>query len=229
MPDVLIITDPVPSPSQPSAMSAIAAEMKRAVLALGSSSTAKERPIQVEVRSISELSDLKESNLLNQPILCPLTFKLPLWIPFTAREVFAACEHVEELQQQVSGWGVAIGSGVYWLPIVLTAKGPLYAEAISLSDRSSSAYHQPFHLTDAQRQPLYALGNRLLRSLNASSGVYLVQFGWDGNQVQFDRLIPFPDRPAIASVGVQTPDLFTCHWQCLTHQPIRDLSVLSAR
>lgn len=229
MPDVLIITDPVPLASQPLALPAIAAEMKRAILASASSSTAQDHPIQVESRSSSELSDLKQANCLDQTTVCPLTLQLPEWTPFAARGVFAACKRVEELQQQVSGWGFAVGSGIYWLPIVLTAKGPLYAEAIALPDRSSSAYHQPFHLKDAQRQPLYALGNRLLRSLNALPGVYLMQFGWDQEAVQFDRMIPFPAQPAIASIGVQMPDLFTCHWQCLTHQPIRDLSVLSAK
>jgi hypothetical protein len=27
-------------------------------------------------------------------------------------------------------------------------------------------------------------------------------------------------------LGVQEPDLFTCHWYCLTGKPIRDLLIL---
>lgn len=41
----------------------------------------------------------------------------------------------------------------------------------------------------------------------------------------FDRLWPFPIAPAIASVGVQQPDLFACHWRCVTGQPIREITI----
>jgi hypothetical protein len=52
-----------------------------------------------------------------------------------------------------------------------------------------------------------------------------VQFRAEGTEIEFDRVLPFPDERAIASIGVQTPDLFACHWRCITHQPINDLSI----
>jgi hypothetical protein len=46
--------------------------------------------------------------------------------------------------------------------------------------------------------------------------------------VVFDRLLPFPGEPALASLGVQQPDLFAAHWQCLRGQPLLDLQILAA-
>jgi hypothetical protein len=45
------------------------------------------------------------------------------------------------------------------------------------------------------------------------------------NQIIFDRLWPFPASPAIASVKCQKPDLFACHWFCLTGKPIIELRI----
>jgi len=91
---------------------------------------------------------------------------------------------------------------------------------------SNGSYYQPVHLSDRHRQPLYRLGFQLLDVLSAPPAVYLLQFAWaEEYKVCFDRLIPFPDKPAIASVGVQTPDLFECHWLCITGQPIHDLVI----
>jgi hypothetical protein len=174
------------------------------------------------------------------PILCPLTFNLPKALVFPGLEIFSQCQNIEAVRQQVVSWEIATGDGTYWLPIVLTAKGPLYAEAIAQSDLApselaesavkapsiqKSPYIQPFHLADVQRQPLYSLALRLLKTLNAPPAVYLMQFGMDDRHYWFDRLIPFPDQPAIASLNTQTPDLFTCHWRCLTGQPIRELMI----
>ncbi|NJK60110.1 MAG: hypothetical protein HC918_07560, partial [Oscillatoriales cyanobacterium SM2_1_8] len=88
---------------------------------------------------------------------------------------------------------------------------------------STSAATRPPHLSaapplsDRQRQPLYRAAFLLLDNLAAPPGVYLMQITVE--PLQFDRLLPFPDRPAVASIGVQDPDLFTCHWHCLTGQP----------
>jgi hypothetical protein len=134
--------------------------------------------------------------------------------------IHAACKDVARLRQQVTQWHSQTGDGALCLPVVLTAKGPLYCEAIG------DNHIQPLHLPDRLRQPLYALAGRLLRSLSAPPGVYLVQFAVDGENVVFDRLIPFPDGRALASLGTQTPDLFTCHWRCLTRQAIEDVQIL---
>jgi hypothetical protein len=117
--------------------------------------------------------------------------------------------------------------GNFWLPIVYTARGVMYAEVITKLASNPDKYDQPYHLKDNLRQPLYRLGFRLLNYVNAEPAVYLLQFDFDrsNNSLLFDRLIPFPDRPAIASVGVQEPDLYECHLLCTTKQPIYDLVI----
>jgi hypothetical protein len=117
--------------------------------------------------------------------------------------------------------------GNFWLPLVLTARGVIYAEVIT---KLEGKYHQPYHLKDDRRQPLYRLGLQLLDYVRASPAVYLLQFDYDSTDdsaktILFDRLIPFPDHPAIASVGVQKPDLYECHLLCTTNQPIYDLVI----
>lgn len=185
-------------------------------------------------------------HLLSDVILCPLTLNLPPDVRFQTHAAFCRgdvlyriCRSVETLQRWVQQqFGCLIGSGQYWLPIAHTAKGSLYAEVIGLSDTAQRAsmipaaptkkihYAQPLHLSDFWRQPLYFLAQRLLRSLNAPPAIYLLQFGMQNDQICFDRLIPFPAEPAIASLGVQTPDLFTCHWFCLTATPLTDIFIL---
>ncbi|MGL5035879.1 MAG: hypothetical protein ACRC6M_18995, partial [Microcystaceae cyanobacterium] len=80
---------------------------------------------------------------------------------------------------------------------------------------------------DDLRQQLYALGFKCLEAVNAPPSVYLLQFGLSGQTVIFDRLWPFPAAPAIASLGKQNPDLFTCHWYCLNDQPLHDVKILA--
>jgi len=110
--------------------------------------------------------------------------------------------------------------------------GGRYAEAISR--RQDGSYHQPFHLRDRVRQPLYQLGFNLLSNLDASPAVYLLQFDLiesltksssDHVEIRFDRLLPSPEEPAKASIGVQEPNLFDCHWLCITRSPIYDLVI----
>jgi hypothetical protein len=89
-----------------------------------------------------------------------------------------------------------------------------------------NSYHQPVDLDDAQRQALYNLGYQLLNSIDATPSVYLLQFAFSAEQeIIFDRLWPFPAAPAIASITVQQPDLFTCHWRCITNQSIPDITI----
>jgi len=177
-------------------------------------------------------ADLTVDQGIGDRLLCPLTLDLPETLTFPAQALFSACRDVAGLRRQLEAWQYSTGEGDFWLPIVLTAKGALYGEVIGAeknavveSTARASSYTQPVHLSDRQRQPLYALGQRLLRSLNAPPAVYLMQFGWQDGAVCFDRLLPFPAAPAIASLTVQTPDLFACHWACLTNQPILDLVI----
>lgn len=156
-------------------------------------------------------------------LYCPLSFNLGDF-EFSGRTLFKMCQEVSQLRQQVQKWGYLVGEGNYYLPVVHTAKGSLYAEVIGQDEQGQ--YQQPFSLPDAQRQPLYYFAHRLLTHLNAFPSVYLVQFGWETEKLVFDRLYPFPTEVALASLDVQQPNLFECYWQCLTGQAILDLTVL---
>ncbi len=232
MPKVVILTDqPEPdwkSSSVPDAVQMTGA-MKQAILDDSIQS------FDVEVMRTSELDP--EANAADaiwaDSLICPLTLNLPSWLDFSGKAVFDACRDVDSLRSRVAQWSIPWGSGSYWLPIVLTAKGPLYAEVIGSGESSmtviavsdQASYIQPVHLDDTQRQSLYQLGHQLLRSLSATPAVYLMQFGLDHQHIWFDRLIPFPAIPAIASQSRQIPDLFACHWRCISHQPIADLTI----
>ncbi len=208
-------------------------------------------------------------------IFCPLTFDLldnwpadlPADLPtnrqFPQRQLFETCADVPGLRDWVQRTlGYATGNGAFWLPVVLTAKGPLYAEVIGMAKTRAdssppsidsvsppciieetghsasgsinhplfdvqplSSFQQPIHLPDRWRQPLYQLGQRLLTALSAPPSTYLIQFGVNDSEVCFDRVFPFPAAPAIASLGIQSPDLFTCHWLCLSQQRILDVAI----
>lgn len=232
MPDVLIIAPfPETTPRSPLASSSLM-EMKRAILncaeVSGASSSTFDSVLvgRVDTCLVSDLeARSQEDSEIGDRILCPLTLELPEWLAFPGKDTFSACANLQAMRVRVAEWQFPTGDGTHWLPIVLTAKGVLFGEVITQVAQAGLPYRQPLHLVDAQRQPLYQLGQRLMRSLAASPGVYLMQFGLEKNQIWFDRLIPFPDLPAIASVETQTPDLFECHWYCLTHQPIRDLRI----
>ncbi|XHX76810.1 MAG: hypothetical protein RBJ76_20580 [Stenomitos frigidus ULC029] len=190
----------------------------------------------VKVISAPDLS--VNVGIVGAHLLCPLTLSVPETLVFPAQALYAACRDVTGLRKQLEAWQYTTGAGNFWLPIVLTAKGALYGEVIGNKETDlgkgaapaetalAPDYMQPVHLSDHERQPLYALGQRLLRSLNALPAVYLMQFGWQDGAVCFDRLFPFPAAPAIASLKVQTPDLFACHWACLTNQPLLDLTII---
>ncbi|MEC4802757.1 MAG: hypothetical protein SAJ12_13035 [Jaaginema sp. PMC 1079.18] len=159
-----------------------------------------------------------------EDIICPLTLSLPPDLSFAGREVYRACADVTGMRSWVESLDYGTGTGEYWLPIVLTAKGPLYGEAIG-RETASQDYQQPIHFPDEVRQPLYALAYQVLRRFEAIPSVYFLQFSVRDRGIIFDCLYPFPIESAIASLGVQTPDLLTCHWLCLTQQPILDLVV----
>lgn len=197
-------------------------------------------PVEVKVVAAALLSadsdnssrspELALANSDAHTIYCPLTIQLPSTFDFPARLVFQACKDVEsrrrwvhrQLQYQIGLNKAWLGD--LWLPIVLTAKGPLYGEVIG-EGAVPNSYEQPIDLADDLRQSLYHLAYELLQSISALPAVYLMQFTVKDRAIVFDRLWPFPAAPAIASLTAQYPDLFTCHWHCLTQQPILDLTV----
>jgi hypothetical protein len=155
--------------------------------------------------------------------LLPLTFDLPPDLNFPGRAIWATCQQIDPLRTWVQNTaGVLSGEASFWLPIVLTAKGVLYGEAIAIQ---ADGYQQPLHLTDKQRQPLYQLAWQLLQHLQAPPSLYLVGCSYQGGELLFDRLLPFPNEATLS--GVQQPDLLTCHWRCLSHQPILDITIPS--
>lgn len=180
---------------------------------------------EVNICAVSELHS--GAIALAGAIVCPLTLDLPEDLVFPGREVFEFCRDVSAARDRVRDkFGVPSGDGNFWLPVVWTLKGPLYGEVIGGKIQQQSgdlSYRQPVHLSDVWRQQLYELAYRLLDFLNAPPATYLMQFGFAGEGIFFDRLWPFPAAPAIASDGVQVPDLFACHWYCLTGVPIFDL------
>ncbi len=128
---------------------------------------------------------------------------------------------------------------------VLSRSSPVEVETLAIQDlteqkaislQSSLLYPLKLQIPPAldlshlyqQCQDLVSLRQRLLRELAATPATYLLQFGWQGQDLCFDRLWPFPTQAAIASLGVQSPDLFTCHWRCLANLPILDLQIASS-
>jgi hypothetical protein len=167
-------------------------------------------------------------------IVCPLTLNVMPDLEFAGQAIYQICQDIAGLRQWVRReWGLLTGEGDLWLPVALTAKGPLYGEVIGAEPANPEAqtevsvlsYYQPLHLSDRLRQPLYHLAGRLLRLHLAPPAVYLLQFRFEGADICFDRLFPFPAVPAIASIGVQVPNLFMAHWRCITGQPLQDLVI----
>ncbi|TVQ20100.1 MAG: hypothetical protein EA367_09685 [Leptolyngbya sp. DLM2.Bin15] len=167
-------------------------------------------------------------------VLCPLTLDIAADLEFPGQSIYARCRDVAGLRRWVADtWGYSTGTGTIQVPIVWTARGPLYAEAIAPvheidihgSNRSGMPYLQPLHLSDRQRQSLYRLGGNLLRSLSAPPAVYMLQVAILADDLLFDRLWPFPTEAAIASVGCQTPDLLTAHWRSLTQRSVLDVAI----
>jgi hypothetical protein len=188
--------------------------------------------VKIEVVPAASLwSDYKKYKGDDSLIYCPLTIQLPDDFEFPGHDIYKACRDIKARRRWVKqNLGYKICShhsqlGDFWLPVVLTAKGPIYGEMIGEGGIPNS-YQQPIDLPDRQRQNLYYLAHRLLQSLSSLPGVYLLQFGFQDRDIVFDRLWPFPAAPAISSIKVQQPDLFTCHWYCLTDRPILDLTIV---
>ena len=158
-----------------------------------------------------------------QAIYCPLTLAIPPTFQFWGQSIGRSCQDIDQLRHlAATTTGVKVGNGGnLWLPVIWTARGPIYGEAIGLIEPDN--YQQPIHLDDIDRQPLYQFGYQLLTQLVAPPATYLIQFSKTDSEIVFDRLFPFPAIPALASIGVQHPDLFECHWRCITQQSIVDL------
>lgn len=167
-------------------------------------------------------------------IYCPLTIQLPDYVDFPGKKIFAACKDIVGRRRWVDrnlGFKTSCGDswlGHLWLPVVLTDKEIIYAEVIGEGAMPNS-YEQPVSIPKHQRQSLYELAERLLESLSAPASVYLIQFSLHNGEIIFDRLWPFPAAPALITTKTQQPDLFTCHWSCLTNRPISSLTVLDAK
>ncbi|RMF20782.1 MAG: hypothetical protein D6756_13605 [Cyanobacteria bacterium J083] len=189
--------------------------------------------IQTEVIAPANLWAKTNTMAASDTIYCPLTIQLPDNFIFPGKEVFAACKNIKErrhwvesnLNYQVSSGNSGLGD--LWLPIVLTEKGPLYGEVIG-EGAIPNSYEQPIDLPDAQRKPLYRLAYNVLESISALPAVYLLQFSLREKEIVFDRLWPFPAAPALASMGVQEPNLYTCHWHCLMGEPVFDMAIAPA-
>jgi hypothetical protein len=148
------------------------------------------------------------------------------WLTMSGnREIDRLCRDLSALRQlAVDTTGVKTGDGGnLWLPVIWTARGPIYGEAIG---RTDDRYQQPIHLDDPTRQPLYQFAYRLLDRISPPPATYLIQFQSSPAGLIFDRLLPFPAAPATASIGVQQPNLFDCHWLCLNNLPIVDVFCL---
>ncbi len=173
----------------------------------------------VQFTTIAELPAVADP----QATYCPLTLDLPPTFQFWGQSIGRSCQEIDQLRHlAATTTGVKVGDGGnLWLPIIWTVRGPIYGEAIGLIEPDN--YQQPIHLDDIDRQPLYQFGYQLLTQLVAPSATYLIQFSKTDLEIVFDRIFPFPATPALASLGVQHPDLFECHWRCITQQSIVDV------
>lgn len=163
-------------------------------------------------------------------IYCPLTIQLPEYFDFPAKKIYSACKDLVGRRRWVEqhlGFKTSVGDswlGHLWLPIVLTEDGAIYAEIIGEGAMPNS-YEQPVTIPRRQLKSLHSLAEQLLDSLNASPAVYLLQFSLYNGEIVFDRLWPFPAAPALITLKTQQPNLFSCHWACLTGKPIVDIKI----
>jgi hypothetical protein len=162
-----------------------------------------------------------ERNDNHEIIYCPLTIELPHVFEFSGKQVFLACKDIkarrhwveEKLSYQTHKGDRSFGD--LWLPAIVREDGISYAKAIGEGGIPNS-FQQPVGLPDTIRHSLHNLADQLLQSISAVPAVYLLQFSLHGREIVFDRLWPFPAAPALASLNARQPDLFACHWYCLS-------------
>ncbi|MGV2828280.1 hypothetical protein [Myxosarcina sp. GI1(2024)] len=159
---------------------------------------------------------------------CPLTIQLPEYFDFPARQTFIACKNIGERRlwvEQKLGFKTSVGDswlGHLWLPVILTPHETMYGEIIGEGEMPNS-YEQPVELHRRHYKSLHRLADELLSSLSAPPAVYLLQFSLYGGEIVFDRFWPFPAAPALVTLRTQQPNLFACHWRCLTGKEIPKL------
>jgi hypothetical protein len=156
-------------------------------------------------------------------IYCPMTLVVPPTFQFWGQSIGKFCQDIDWLRVLAANTtGVKVGDGGnLWLPVIWTAQDPIYGDIIG---KNGDDYQQPVQLEDRDLQSLHRFSNRLLTQMTAPPATYLVQFSKADSGIIFDRLFPFPAIPALASIGVQQPDLFDCHWRCITGQSIDNIS-----
>ena len=165
-------------------------------------------------------------------IYCPLTIQVPEYFDFPQKKIYSACKDINARRRWVEknlGCKTSVGDswlGHLWLPIILTDK-LLFAEVIGEGPMPNS-YEHPISIPKRQLKSLYGIAEQLLDSLNATPATYLLQFSLYNGEIVFDRLWPFPAAPALITLKTQKPDLFTCHWHCLTNKPITNITISDA-
>ena len=181
----------------------------------------------------SKNAKVDKKNQNEDAIYCPLTIQLPEYYDFPQRKIYSACKDINARRRWVEktlGFKTSVGDswlGHLWLPIVLTADELVFAEVIGEGSMPNS-YEHPVAIPKRQQKSLHSLAQQLLNSLEAPPATYLLQFSIYNGEIVFDRLWPFPAAPALITLKTQQPDLFTCHWHCLTGGSIAKIGVSDA-
>ena len=191
--------------------------------------------IEIEIVSAATLWSKNRTTLKKDrtdTIYCPLTIQLPDYFDFPQRKIYSACKDINSRRRWVEkdlGFKTSVGDswlGHLWLPIIMTDK-PLFGEVIGEGPMPNS-YEHPVQIPKRQRKSLHDLAEQLLDYLSATPATYLLQFSLYNGEIVFDRLWPFPAAPALITLKTQQPDLFTCHWRCMTNQKISTINISDA-
>ena len=204
---------------------------EKMVMALEAAIKADSSSTQVEVMATASLWSKNAQPSKPDPdiIYCPLTIEVPNWLSFPGQKIYQDCKDVKARRQWVDkmlGYKTSIRDawlGDLWLPVAVTPRELIYGEIIG-EGAFPNSYEQPVSLKKSLLRPLHELAQGLLESLDAPPSLYLLQFRLKGQNIVFDRLWPFPAAPAIASLTYSHPNLFSCYWQCLTHQNLPSLT-----
>jgi hypothetical protein len=203
---------------------------ERMVTALRNGITTYSPHTNVEIGSAGTLcSNNSRKEQKSRAIYCPLTIQLPEYFDFPSRSIYAACRDIPSRRRWVEnhlGFKTSVGDswlGHLWLPIILTKDKPLFGNIIG-EGAIPNFYEQPIDFPYNKLKPLHNLATNLLESVAATPAVYLLQFSLYSSEIVFDRLWPFPAAPAMASLKTPGIDLYSCHWLCLTGQPIPELA-----
>ena len=156
MSKVLIIVNSEVQRGKVSPISPVATKM---VTALVNSIQNSMVSAEIDIISAADLwsKSIKINSNHEDLIYCPLTIKLPDWIDFPSQHIFKSCIDIVARRAWVENYcqhltaGKDLCLGDLWLPIVLTAKGPIYGEVIGEGE-IPNFYQQPIDLSDQTRQ-----------------------------------------------------------------------------